>query len=325
MRFALMIEAQQGLSYDDQLAIAQRAEAAGFESFFRSDHYTSFPGPAGHPTTDAWAVLAGLARETSKITLGTLVSPVTFRHLGNFVKLITTVDQMSGGRLEIGVGAGWNEQEHEEFGLPFPPIDVRADMLEEQLQILHGMWTEPDGWSFDGEHARVRGARLHPRPVDVPGRPRENGMARPRILCGGDGTPRGLRIGARWADEYNLTSSSPERTAEKTAALDEACRAIGRDPKSLTRSAMVPALIGRTASEVERRDADLMEMLGADESSSDWFQKRRHRWIHGEPEEARAMVHRYAEAGIERLMLQDFIPHDLDMIDLMAEAFIGVD
>ena len=326
MRFALMIEAQQGLSYDDQLAIVLRAEAAGFESFFRSDHYTSFPGRADQPTTDAWAVLAGLARETSRISLGALVSPVTFRHLGNFVKLVTTVDHMSGGRLEIGVGAGWNDDEHAQYGLPFPPIGVRADMVEEQLQLLHGMWTEPDGWSFDGKHVQVRDARLQPRPVDVPGRPRaQNGMVRPRILCGGDGTPRGLRIAVRYADEFNLTSSSPERTAEKTAALDEACRAMGRDPTSLTRSAMVPVLIGRTAAEVERRDADLMVMLGAEETSTDWFLSRRHRWIHGEPEEARAMVHRYAEAGIERLMLQDFIPHDLEMIDLIAEAFIGVD
>ena len=326
MRFALMIEAQQGLTYDDQLSIVQRAEAAGFESFFRSDHYTSFPGPAGQPTTDAWAVLAGLARETSRISLGALVSPVTFRHLGNFVKLVTTVDIMSGGRVEIGVGAGWNDEEHAEHGLPFPEIGVRAEMLEEQLQLLHGMWTEPDGWSFDGKHARVRGARLYPRPVDLPGRPRAaNGMVRPRIITGSDGSPRGFRIAARWADEFNLTSSSPERAAEKMPKLDEACRAIGREPASLTRSAMVPVLVGRTAAEVSRRDAELMEMLGSEETSTDWFESRRHRWIHGEPEETRAMVHRYAEAGIERLMLQDFIPRDLDMIDLLAEAFIGVE
>ncbi len=126
MRFALMIEAQQGLSYEDHLAIVRRAEAAGFESFFRSDHYASFPGPSDQPTTDAWAILAGLARETERIGLGTLVSPVTFRHPGNFVKLVTTVDQMSGGRLEVGVGAGWNEADHAPLGLPFPPISDRA-------------------------------------------------------------------------------------------------------------------------------------------------------------------------------------------------------
>ena len=326
MRFALMIEAQQGLSYDDQLAIVQRAEAAGFESFFRSDHYTSFPGPADQATTDAWAVLAGLARETSRISLGALVSPITFRHFGNFVKLVTTVDHMSGGRLEVGVGAGWNVEEHSQYGLSFPPIDERAAMLEEQLQVLHGLWTEPDGWSFDGKHVKIADGRLHPRPVDAPGRPHAaNGMVRPRIITGGDGKPRGLRIAARWADEFNITSSSPERTAEKTAALDETCRAMGRDPASITHSAMVPALIGRTAAEVDRRDTELMEMLGAEETATDWFTSRRHRWIHGQPEEARAMVHRYAEAGIERLMLQDFIPRDLEMIDLLAEAFIGVD
>ena len=129
MRFALMIEAQQGLTYEDQLAIALRAEAGGFEALFRSDHYASFPGGSEQVTTDAWAVIAGLARETSTIGLGTLVSPVTFRHPGNFAKLVTTVDHMSGGRLEVGVGAGWNDDDHEPYGLAFPSMDVRADLL----------------------------------------------------------------------------------------------------------------------------------------------------------------------------------------------------
>ena len=128
MRFALMIEPQQGLSYDEQLAIVRRAEKVGFESFFRSDHYQSFPGPSGEPTTDAWAVLAGLARDTSTIGLGTLVSPVTFRPVGNLAKVVTTVDEMSGGRVEFGLGAGWNYAEHSQLGLPFPEIKERADM-----------------------------------------------------------------------------------------------------------------------------------------------------------------------------------------------------
>src|SRR4051795_1403097 len=152
MRFALMIEPQQGLTYSEQLAIVQRAEKAGFESFFRSDHYQSFPGPSGKPTTDAWAVLAGLARETSRISLGTLVSPVTFRTIGNLAKVATTVDEMSGGRVEFGLGAGWNEIEHRELGLPFPDIAERADILEEHFAVLRGLWGEPDGWSFDGKH-----------------------------------------------------------------------------------------------------------------------------------------------------------------------------
>src|SRR5215210_2522258 len=167
----MMTEPQQGLTYDDQLAIVRRSEAAGFGMFFRSDHYQSFPGPSGEPTTDAWAVLAGLARDTSRIGLGVLMSPVTFRHPGNLAKIITTVDHMSGGRLEVGLGAGWNESEHERYGFAFPPVEARAGMLEEQLEILHGLWTAPDGWAFEGEFYRVHEALVRPRAIPAPGRP----------------------------------------------------------------------------------------------------------------------------------------------------------
>jgi alkanesulfonate monooxygenase SsuD/methylene tetrahydromethanopterin reductase-like flavin-dependent oxidoreductase (luciferase family) len=324
MRFALMIEAQQGLSYEDQLAIVRRAEAAGFESFFRSDHYAAFPGPDDRQTTDAWAVLAGLARETSRISLGALVSPVTFRHPGNFVKLVTTVDQMSGGRVEVGVGAGWNADDHDPLGLPFPEIGERADLLEDQLELLHGLWTQPPGWSFEGHQIRVRGGALRSGPVEAVGRPRENGRVRPRIITGGSGSARGYRIAARHADEFNLSSSSPDEIPTKAAQLDEACRAIGREPASLTRSAMVGTVIARDADELERRGAALLEELGEDgESGRSWLAARRGRWIYGTPEEARATVARFADAGIERIMLQDFLPRDLDHIDLMAGALIG--
>jgi alkanesulfonate monooxygenase len=325
VRFALMIEAQQGLSYVDQLGIARRAEAAGFETMFRSDHYASFPGDADRPTTDAWTVLAGLARETSTIGLGTLVSPVTFRHPGNFVKLVTTVDQMSGGRLEIGVGAGWNESDHLPLGLAFPPIAERADLMEDQLALLHGLWEEPPGWSYDGKHVRVRGGALRPGPVEVEGRPRgANGRGRPRILVGGEGTPRGYRIAARWADEYNLTSSSPDEIREKEAAIDAACAAAGRDPFTLARSAMVGVLVGEDRAQVGRRaDALLVEFGQSGGRGIDWLETRRRRWILGTPDEARAMVGRFADAGIERIMLQDFLPRDLEMIDLMAAELIG--
>ncbi len=161
MRFALMLESQQGLSYGDHVAIAKRAEANGIETLFRSDHYTSFPGPAGQPTTDAWTVMAGLARDTDRIGLGVLVSPVTFRHPGSFAKVVTTVDEMSGGRIEVGVGAGWNDIEHRQLGLAFPPIKERADLMEDELAILHGLWGEPDGWSYDGPPGHDRG-RLVP-------------------------------------------------------------------------------------------------------------------------------------------------------------------
>jgi alkanesulfonate monooxygenase SsuD/methylene tetrahydromethanopterin reductase-like flavin-dependent oxidoreductase (luciferase family) len=324
VRFALMIEAQQGLTYEDQLSLALRAEAGGYETFFRSDHYASFPGDSGQVTTDAWAILAGLARETSTIGLGTLVSPVTFRHPGNFVKLVTTVDQMSGGRLEVGAGAGWNEADHEPLGLPFPSIEERANLMEDQLALLHGLWEEPHGWDFDGHQVAVRGGKLVPGPVQAAGRPvGSNGRSRPRIITGSEGSPRGFRLAARYSDEFNLSSSTPDIAREKQAQLDEACVAAGRDPKSLTRSAMVGVLVGATTADVERRATDLLRELGEAGDGRAWLDKRRSRWIVGTPDEARAMVRRYADAGIERIMLQDLLPRDGDMIDLMAQELIG--
>src|SRR3954454_9418881 len=248
MRFALMLESQQGLSYGDHVAIAKRAEANGFETLFRSDHFQSFPGPGGQPTTDAWTVMAGLARDTERIGLGVLVSPVTFRHPGKFAKVVTTVDEMSGGRGEGGGGAGrdgggagaaWTEPEPRQLALASPPIGERADLMEDQLAILRGLWGEPDGWSYDGHQVTIRDAEFHPKAVDVPGRPRTAiGGARPRLIVGGQGSPRSYRIAARYADEYNLTSSDPAMAVEAFAAIDRACTEIGRDPATLARSAM---------------------------------------------------------------------------------------
>jgi len=320
MRFALMIEAQQGLSYGDQVALAKRAEANGFEAFFRSDHYASFPGESGLPTTDAWTVIAGLGRDTDRIGLGVLVSPVTFRRPGNLAKVVTTADEMSGGRVEVGLGAGWNEVEHRQLGLPFPPIKERADLLEEQLRILHGLWGEPDGWSYEGPSVTIQNAMFHPKPVQVPGRPvMASGIARPRILLGGGGSPRSLRLAARWADEFNTSSLGPAKIG---AALDAACVAIGRDPSTITRSSMVGTLVGRDAAEVKRREKALLKAFD-DGGGDEWLEERRDRWVIGTPDEARAMVRRFADAGVERLMLQDFLPWDLDMVDAMGEALIG--
>ncbi len=325
MRFALMIEAQQGLSYLDQLAIVRRAEAAGFEAFFRSDHYASFPGPADGPTTDAWTVLAGLARETERIALGVLVSPVTYRHPGSFVKVVTTVDEMSRGRIEVGVGAGWNVDDHRPLGLAFPDIKARADLLEDQLALLHGLWTEPDGWSYEGHQISVENGFLRPKPVDAPGRPRTaTGAVRPRIIVGGPGSPRSFRLAARYADEFNLNGSSPERATEQYALLDQACRDAGRDPGTLTHSSMIGVLVGADRVEVARRQSAVLRSLGVpEEGGSDWYEDRQRRWIIGTPDEARAMIRRYADAGVERIMLQDFLPRDLEMVDLMGAELLG--
>ncbi len=324
MRFALMLESQQGLSYGDHVAIAKRAAAHGIESLFRSDHYTSFPGPSGQPTTDAWSVMAGLARDTDRIGLGVLVSPMTFRHPGSFAKVVTTVDEMSGGRIEVGVGAGWNEQEHRQLGLAFPPIKERADLMEDTLAILHGLWGEPDGWSYDGHQVSLEGAQFDPKPVDVPGRPRTPiGGARPRLLVGGQGSPRTYRLAARYSDEFNLSSSGPDTARERFALVDAACEAIGRDPATITHSTMAGVLIGRTDAEIAARMTAAVEMFGSGEDEQAWLDERLERWITGTPDQARAMVRRFAEAGVERIMLQDMLPWDLDMIDVMGEVLVG--
>ncbi len=234
---------------------------------------------------------------------------------------------MSGGRIEVGVGAGWNEIEHQQLGLAFPPIKERADLMEDQLAILHGLWGEPDGWSYEG----VSGLRLGGRPV--PSRSRSMspaGRARPTAGHGRGSSsaararPRSYRLAARYADEFNLSSSSPARAAEIGLELDAACAAIGRDPATLARSTMAGVLVGRTDAEVADREAALLAAFGEDaETGEAWLDERRTRWVYGTPDAARAQVQRFADAGIERIMFQDFLPWDMDMIDVMGEELVG--
>ena len=317
MRFALMTEPQQGLSYDEIVAIARTAEEAGLEAFFRSDHYASFPGGSGKPTTDAWATLAGLARDTSRIGLGVLVSPVTFRIPGNFAKVVQTVDEMSDGRVEAGFGAGWNDDEHAQLGIPFPPLGERFDMLEEALAIVHGVWTEPDGWSFEGEHWQVRDSKRH-------GEVARRGRPHPPIILGGAGRPRLARLAAQYGDEFNLTSASPEDAEEAYGRVRAACEAIGRDPGSMVYSAMTGVLVAETETELRDRVVMLLEDLErpADEAEA-WLSQRRGRWVMGTPDEAHERVEAFRRAGVERIMLQDFLPRDLDQVRLMGRLFAG--
>jgi F420-dependent oxidoreductase-like protein len=310
MRFALMLEPQQGLSYTEQLDLARLAERLGFEALFRSDHYLSFPGESNRPTTDAWTVLAGLARETTRIRLGVLVSPVTFRHPGSFAKVVTTVDEMSGGRVEVGIGAGWNEPEHRKLGLVFADVNERADLMEDELAVLHGLWEEPDGWSFQGRQLRVDSTVFQPRPVQRP---------HPPIIIGGTGSPRSLRLAARYADEYNMSSAGPDACRAAFARLDEECRKVGREPATVTRSVMAGLLIGRDRVEVGARIRAQLAMLGEKARDAEaWFEERRPRWIAGTPDEARAMVSSFEAVGAQRIMLQDMLPRDHGMVDLAA-------
>ena len=315
MRFALMTEPQQGISYDEILALARAAERAGLEAFFRSDHYASFPGPAGEPTTDAWATLAGLARETSAIRIGSLVSPVTFRIPGAFAKLAATVSEMSGGRLEVGMGAGWNDADHHQLGIPFPPLRDRYQMLEESLAIVHGLWTEPDGWSFEGRHWQVTDAHFRPRPTS-PGR------RHPNLILGGDGGPWLARLVATYADEFNRTSASLDNLPEAYARMRAACVAAGRDPDSLVLSAMVGVLVGETDAEFRDRLREQVALVGSDAADA-WLAQRRNRWIIGTPDQARERIEAFAAAGVQRIMLQDFLPRDLEMVALLGRIAAG--
>ncbi|MFN2483824.1 MAG: LLM class flavin-dependent oxidoreductase, partial [Candidatus Limnocylindria bacterium] len=283
-----------------------------------SDHYASFPGGGGRPTTDAWATLAGLARDTTRIRLGTLVSPVTFRIPGGFAKMTATVHEMSGGRVEVGIGAGWNDLEHAQHGIPFPEIGLRYDMLSEELAILHGLWTEPDGWSFDGTHWQVQGSLFYPKPTGG------TGERHPHLILGGEGRRRMAGLVARYADEFNLSPAHPDTAREAFDRVRRACRDAGRDPDQVVYSAMTGVLVGATAGELRDRVRAQLSFLGeSDEDADGWLAKRRDRWIIGTPDEASERIDAFERAGVQRLMLQDFLPRDLNMVRLLGSTVVG--
>ncbi|MEA2536823.1 MAG: hypothetical protein QOF11_1057 [Chloroflexota bacterium] len=314
MRFALMVEPQQGLDYRHNLDLARRAEAAGFETLYRSDHYQSFPGPEGQTTTDAWAVIAGLVRETRTIRHGTLVSPVTFRHPGNLAKVVATVDHMSDGRVDLGLGIGWHAGEHHQLGLAFPDVPTRLELLEEQLQIVNGLWTEPDGWSFAGRHFQVDDARFAPRPVQRP---------RPPLIVGTKGSRRAAELAARHADELNLYYVTPALARLAFERLDAACHAVGRDPATVRRSILLGTVVGASRREVDARLARVREVFEYQGSAEAWLDEWGSRWLHGTLTEIAASIDAFSESGAERIIFQDFLFEDVAMIDLLGEFARG--
>src|SRR5690606_29050895 len=238
MDLRISTEPQQGASYDQLLAVARAAESHGYDAFFRSDHYLKMGSVSGLPgPTDAWVTLAGLARETSTIRLGTLVTAMTFRLPGPLAISVAQVDQMSGGRVELGLGTGWYEQEHTAYGIPFPPLGERFEQFEEQLQAVVGLWETPEGETFtmEGRHYRFVDSPALPKPVQQP---------RPPIIVGGGGPRRTPRLAARFADEYNLPFAPVERFAEQRQRVTEACEAIDRDPATMIWSAALVLCCG---------------------------------------------------------------------------------
>jgi len=246
----IFTEPQQGATYDDLLRIAQKTEECGFDAFFRSDHFLAM-GVSGEPgPTDSWVTLGGLARETSRIRLGTLVTSATFRLPGPLAVAVAQVDQMSGGRVELGIGTGWFEAEHTAYGIPFPALGERFDRLAEQLEIVTGLWTTPPGerYSFTGTHYSVVDSPALPEPVQQP---------HPPVIVGGKGKRRTPALAARFADEVNVPFASLDEVEAQFRRVDEACAAAGRDPADLVRSVAQTTIVGRDDAEVGRRVAAL--------------------------------------------------------------------
>ena len=302
MKLRIFTEPQQGADYETLRNVAVAAEDLGFDAFFRSDHYLKTGDVSGLPgPTDALATLAALAVETSRVRLGTLVTAATFRLPGPLAITVAQVDQMSGGRVEFGLGAGWYEAEHAAYGIPFPPLGERFDMLEEQLAIITGLWGTPEGetFSFDGAHYRVSDSPALPKPAQRP---------RPPVLLGGWGARRTPRLAARFADEFNAPFHSVQDSATAFARVREACEAIGRYPASMTYSVAQTVCCGKDEAEFRRRAA----AIGLEPA-----QAREH-GLGGTPGEVAAKIAEFAEIGAERVYLQVLDLSDLDQLSLIA-------
>jgi F420-dependent oxidoreductase-like protein len=301
MQLRVMTEPQEGATYDDLLAVALEAERLGFDAFFRSDHYQRLePGDPGPGSTDAWTLLAGLARDTSRIRLGTMVSSATFRLPGPLAITVATVDAMSGGRVELGLGSGWFEAEHTSYGIPFPPVGERFDRLEEQLAIVTGLWATPPGdtFSFDGAHYQLRDSPALPKPVQSP----------LPVIVGGKGKRRTPALAARFATEFNVPFDAPEVVAECFARVRHVCAEAGRDPDSLVLSVAQTLAVGADEDEVRRR----AEAAGSEAGSL------RASGLAGTPAEVVEKLGRLAGLGAARVYLQVLDLGDLDHLGLVA-------
>jgi len=303
----IFTEPQQGADYADLLRVAQTTEAAGFDAFFRSDHYLSMGPVDGLPgPTDAWLTLAALARETSRIRLGTLVTSATFRYPGPLAVSVAQVDRMSGGRVELGLGAGWFEAEHAAYAVPFPRLRERFDRLEEQLEIITGLWATPEGerYEFSGDHYTVTDSPALPKPVQRPG---------PPVIVGGHGPKRTPALAARFANEFNVAFSAPDAVVAQFGRVDAACAEIGRDPKELVRSVAQVVCLGADDAAVERRAA----AIGRDPV------ELRDNGLAGTPEQVRDRLGEWAEeTGVTRVYLQVLDLADLDHVEEIAAALL---
>jgi alkanesulfonate monooxygenase SsuD/methylene tetrahydromethanopterin reductase-like flavin-dependent oxidoreductase (luciferase family) len=305
VRINLMIEGQEDVSWPQWLDLARTAEHAELEGLFRSDHYQSVSGRTERGSLDAWVTLGALGAVTERLRLGTMVSPTSFRHPSVLAKNVVTADHTSGGRIELGMGAGWNEQEHRTYGFAFHDLGDRYDVFEEQVEIVVRQLTE-ERFDHHGEHYVLDTCEARPKPV----------QDRVPLILGGAAGPRSARLAARFADEYNTTFPSPEVARVRRRALDAACAAVGREP--LRFSIMTGCLLGEDEDEVHDRAALLHERSGGQGELGAWLDHLREAWIIGTVDQAAERLREYADAGVERVMLQHQLHDDLAMVELMG-------
>jgi alkanesulfonate monooxygenase SsuD/methylene tetrahydromethanopterin reductase-like flavin-dependent oxidoreductase (luciferase family) len=307
MRVCLMIEGQESVSWKDWLALAKACEESPIDALFRSDHYLSVMGKADRGSLDAWATLAGLAAATSDLRLGTLVSPASFRHPSVLAKNVVTADHISGGgRIELGMGAGWLEAEHAAYGFPFPPTGVRFRMFEEQIEIVRRQWDE-GAFDFEGEHYKISGGNPLPKPLSPP-----------NLIVGGRARPRSMALAARWADEYNLVMMGTEECAEAVPKVKQAWQDAGRPEPVI--SLMTSCIVGSDEVDLLERAHAVAEVRGDDATDPEaYLRTERPNSLVGTVAQVRQQLAELEESGVKRVMLQ-YLPHrDLDGVDYIAE------
>jgi len=307
VRVNLMIEGQESVTWEQWVALAQATEAAGLEGLFRSDHYQSVASRTERSSLDAWVVLGALGAVTERIRLGTMVSPTSFRHPSVLAKDVVTADHISGGRIELGMGAGWHELEHRTYGFDFHDLGTRYEVFEEQVEIVTRQFRE-DRFDHHGAHYRLEACEANPKPLQQPSVP---------LILGGVAGPRSARLAARFADEYNTVFPSLEAVTERKARLDAACTEVDRDPLPL--SIMTGCLLGRDEAELRERAARLKDGSGAEGDLDAWMEGLRAEWVIGTVEQAAERLAAYTEVGVSRFMLQHQLHDDLDMVTLLGE------
>jgi F420-dependent oxidoreductase-like protein len=310
MRVCLMIEGQENVTWADWTALARACEQSGIEALFRSDHYLSVRGRLDQGSLDAWTTLAGLAALTERLRLGTLVSPTSFRHPSVLAKSVATVDHISNGRVELGMGAGWLEAEHAAYGFAFGDARTRMEGLAEQLEIVHRQWTE-ESFRFEGRHYRLEDLDALPKPVQQP---------HPPLILGGSGGEVSARLAARWADEYNTVFAGPAECAARRERVLQAFEAEGRDPSELRFSVMTACVVGVDRADFERRARAAMTRRGKAGDLSSWIEGLGEAWVIGTVDEVVDKLRALGAAGVDRVMLQHQDHEDVEMVELLGRA-----